>query len=165
MPDSGIPALDQVLAREVMTCPVRVVRDDAPVAEAARRMTASRIGALAVLDAKGRGVGVVSASDLVAYEMSRVRRLLGPARYAKLGSQPLGREPGGFVFRWSGEAKVRDVMTRGLVTAGASATLGEVAWIMSQKRIHRVFLRQGRRILGLVSSFDVARAVGRGWGP
>ena len=44
-------------------------------------------------------------------------------------------------------------------------TLGEVAWIMSQKRIHRVFLRQAGRIIGVVSSFDVARAVGRASGP
>ncbi len=165
MSDLEKAAVDQVLAREVMTCPVKAVRDNASVVDAARRMTAHRVGALAVLDARGRGVGVLSATDIVTYEMTRARRELGPGRYAKLGSAALGKEPGGFVFRWSSEAKVRDVMTRGIVTALSTATLGEVAWLMSQKRIHRVFLSQAGRIIGLVSSFDVARAVGRGWGP
>ncbi|GEM_PF-5948856 len=165
MPNPETSAADQVLAREVMTCPVRAVRDDASVVDAARRMTAHRVGALAVLDGKGRGIGVVSASDIVSYEMTRARRLMGPARYAKLGSMGMGKEPGGFVFQWSGEAKVRDVMTQGIVTAPSTATLGEVAWIMSQKRIHRVFLGKSGRILGVVSSFDVARVVGRASGP
>ncbi len=153
--------MEDLPVRQLMSHPVKTVLDSAPVSEAARCMTAHKVSALAVLDAKGRGVGVVSASDIVAYESTRADRVLGPARFGRLRARVLGKEQGGLAFQWTPEALVRDVMTRSLVTAPVSITLGQAARLMSQRRVHRIFLTRGGRIAGVLTSMDVTKAAGR----
>jgi CBS domain-containing protein len=62
--------LHSVNVGEAMTRKPVTIRPDTPIREAARLVLAHRIGALPVLDAAGRPVGLVSESDLVraAYE-------------------------------------------------------------------------------------------------
>lgn len=116
----------------LMSSPVLSVRVKAPVREAARLMTAHGVGALAVLDASGRGVGVLSASD---------------------------------VLRSGIGGTVEGIYTPGMITAPEGASLGHAAWLMGEKRIHRVFVTRKGRVVGVVSAFDVAKAVGRSSGP
>ena len=120
-------------AAGIMSSPVAAIRADASIREAARAMAEHKVSGLPVLDAKGKGVGLISASDLVAC-------LVAPQ---------------------DGDRKVRDVMTPGIVTAPFDATLGQVARLMAEKRIHRVFIRSQGRIRGVVTSLDVTRAVWR----
>ena len=54
-----------VEARDVMHCPVVTAHEDTPLAEAARRMLAKKIGGLPVVDAKGRLVGMITESDIL----------------------------------------------------------------------------------------------------
>jgi CBS domain-containing protein len=54
-----------VTAAEVMTKPAVTIREDAPVAEAARLMQSRRVKRLPVVDAEGRLRGIVSRADVL----------------------------------------------------------------------------------------------------
>ena len=73
--------------------------------------------------------------------------------------------PDGFQLEHMDDESVNDVMTYGIVTVSPETTLGHIAWMMSQKRIHRVCIEEGGRIVGIVTALDVAKAFGRSSGP
>ena len=149
----------------IMSSPVRAIRATATVREAAQMMTEHKVSALVVLDPRGKGIGVLSASDIVAYEVTRRDRVLDEKRYENLKAKAQERIRGGFQFEWVNDLSVRELMTPTIVTAPLDATIGHVAWLMSQKRIHRVFIQKAGRIKGVVTALDVARVVGRTSGP
>ncbi len=151
-------------AASIMSRPVRAIRATAPVREAAQSMTEHKVSSLVVLDARGWGIGIVSASDIVAYEVTRRDRVLDEDRYGSLKARARKGKGPGFRFAWTHDLSVREVMTPTLITAPLHTTIGHVAWLMSRKRIHRVFLQDQGRIKGVVTSLDVARAVGRDFG-
>jgi CBS-domain-containing membrane protein len=56
---------------------------------------------------------------------------------------------------------VEEVMTHTpLLTLPPSATIEHAARIMETARVHRVLVTEGAKLLGLVTSFDIAKAVG-----
>ncbi len=151
----------EIRAGDVMSSPVAGVSAEASVREAARRMTVRGHGCLAVRDRKGRWVGVVSASDLVRSESRRRGVLLSQREYQGLWNAPSGGG-GRILLERVEDVSVRDVMTPVVVFAPAGASLGYVARVMSDRKIHRVFVTRGRSLAGVVTAFDIARAVGRG---
>lgn len=61
---------------------------------------------------------------------------------------------------------VQDVMTTSLITVPPDYPLADAARLMSEKGIRRVLVRQGGKIIGIVSDTDIFRAVEEsGWGP
>lgn len=48
-----------------------------------------------------------------------------------------------------------------VVTVGPTATLGEIAILLSERRIGAVVVMQDRKVLGIVSERDVVKAVAR----
>ncbi len=152
-------------ASAIMSSPVRSVQASAPVREAAQTMAEHKVSGLVVLDRQGKGIGVLSASDIVAYEVIRRDRIPSGKRYENLKAKKQQQAEGGSRFEWVNDLSVQEVMTPSIVTAPQEATIGQVAWLMSQKRIHRVFLQKMGRIKGVVTALDIARAVGRDSGP
>lgn len=62
--------------------------------------------------------------------------------------------------------KVQDVMTPRVITVPPDYPLADTAKLMTEKGIRRVLVRQGGRIIGIVSDTDIFRAVEEsGWGP
>lgn len=57
-------------------------------------------------------------------------------------------------------AKVADIMTEHVVTVEPSTQLAELAKLMSESGIHRVFVVSGEEIVGVVTSLDMVRAFG-----
>jgi isocitrate dehydrogenase len=61
---------------------------------------------------------------------------------------------------------VQDVMTTSLISVPPDYPLADAARLMSEKGIRRVLVRQGGKIIGIVSDTDIFRAVEEsGWGP
>ena len=57
-------------------------------------------------------------------------------------------------------AKVADIMTEHIVTVEPQKHLSELAALMSESGIHRVFVVDGEEIVGVVTSLDMVRAFG-----
>jgi CBS domain-containing protein len=115
------------------------------------------VSGLAVLDDKGEAVGVVSASDIVRYETSRKTHVVSEVEYRRAHGRAREVLGEGFSLEHLDEDLVKDVMTPTIVTVGVDAGVAEMARLMSQKRIHRVFVREGPAVVGVITASDLAR--------
>jgi acetoin utilization protein AcuB len=119
-------------ARDAMSSPVIFVHTGDTMAKAAETLLEKGISGTAVLDSFDRAVGVITKTDFLKYERER-------------------------------KAKEDDVghwMMPGIVAVEPSTPLREVGRIMAKKRIHRVFVQEGDRIVGIVTSLDALEAMG-----
>ncbi len=124
-----------VAASEYMSSPIRMVDAGTPAEEAERLMSQHEISALGV-SRGGELVGVVSRTDLLSSSSA---------------------EPGE-TFRVS-EDPVESLMTPDPVIVSDDTPLSEIAKIMLKSRIHRVFVEEGGKPSGVVSTKDLMRAV------
>lgn len=141
-------------ADEVMTARPVTIAPEAPVADAVRLMLDRRVSGLPVVDGSGRLVGVITEGDLLrrselGTEKKRTRWLeflFGPGRSAE-------------DYVHSHGLKVEEVMTRTPIIVGPGAGLDEVVGLMTDRRVKRVPVVDGGRLIGVVSRADVLRAL------
>ncbi|MFQ5988946.1 MAG: cyclic nucleotide-binding/CBS domain-containing protein [Candidatus Methylomirabilales bacterium] len=125
----------------IMKSPVVSIEADKSVAEAVHVMQEMGISSVMVTpSAPGEPEGIMTKRDII----------------SKVVSQ--GKDPK--------TLKVQDVMTARVVTVPSDYPLAEAARLMTEKGIRRVLVRQGGKIIGIVSDTDIFRAVEEaGWGP
>ncbi|MBA3453983.1 MAG: CBS domain-containing protein [Deltaproteobacteria bacterium] len=117
---------------------------DTMLSHVARELDERRISAMPVLDAGGRLAGVVSRTDLV-----RVGRIqAGSHRKASALTLP-ERSVGDLLG-----AKPRDPLV-----AAPGAPLREAARTMRDGRVHRLFIVDDGRVVGVISTLDMMKAV------
>jgi CBS domain-containing protein len=141
---------------DVMTRDVVSVSTATPVSEIAGALAGKRISAVPVVGADGSLLGLVSEGDLI--------------RRAEIGTQrrrswwhkvfvDSSAEASDYV-RTHGR-KARHVMTPQVVTATEDMTLADVADVMEKRRLKRLPVVRGNRLVGVVSRSDLVKAVAR----
>lgn len=141
-------------AADVMTARVISVTPEASVLECVRLMLQHRISGLPVIDAKGVLLGVVTEGDFLrrveaGTERKRPRWLeffAGPARLADEYVQSHGR-------------KVSDVMTPEPITINEDTPVEEVVRLMEERRIKRLPVMRGSKVVGIVSRANLLHAL------
>jgi CBS domain-containing protein len=128
--------------RELMQRAVKTVSLDAAVNDAVVTLAESHISALPVVDGLGRMVGVISSTDILTSEAE--------------AEDATAREA---LFE---ETVVRDIMTRHPLTVSPDAEVREAAQQMLYADIHRLFVVDGERVVGVISTTDIMRAVATG---
>lgn len=141
-------------ASDVMTRELVSATPETPVADIARLMLARGVSAVPVLGPAGEPLGVVSEADLIARE--EIGTLPRGAWWLTLLSDP-ARQAGDFV-RAHG-LRAADVMSAGTVAVHPDAGLAEVAALMSGRRIRRVYVTEGGRVVGVITRADLLRAL------
>jgi len=137
--------------RDVMTDKVKVVRYSDSVQLFLGMLEEHNISGMPVLDADGRILGVATMTDggkcvqdpPLATEQDR-------DFYDEDKGQVSGLE----------SAKVADIMTEHVVTVAPETELSDLAALMSESGIHRVFVVSGEEIVGVVTSLDMVRTFG-----
>jgi CBS domain-containing protein len=127
-----VTVLPDRLVSAYMTTALEVAFLDTSSREVSRRLAARRISALPVVDDDGALAGVVSRVDLLHHPR---------------------RVPGA-------DVSCARVMSREPVTIAPTASLRDAAHRMLQHRIHRVFVVDGARLCGVLTTTDLTRAVG-----
>ena len=127
---------------DVMTKDVVTTRNDATLAEALTYLATQHITGVAVMDGRHQLVGVVSRSDIMEAE-------------AEI-SDPEVRG------RFLDTTLVRDVMTSPALTIGPEAELREAALAMEYGDVHRLFVQEAGKLVGVISRSDVSRALATG---
>ena len=127
---------------ELMQKAVRTVGMDAAVGDAIVTLADSHISALPVVDGTGRMVGVVSSTDILTSEAE--------------AEDSTAREG---LF---GDTTVRDIMTLHPLTVSPDTEVKEAAQQMLYAEIHRLFVVEGERVVGVISTSDIMRAVATG---
>jgi len=149
-----------ILAREVMSHPVRQLTSWTPVREAAAFLLRHGISGAPVLDEHGHWLGVFTQHDLARY----VQNGLAP-RYAErtLESREIIADLSALTLDKFGETPVHDFMTRGLFTVFPEATLEEVVHTLTSFKIHRVFVIEEHKheLVGVITTMDVMKHLDR----
>lgn len=131
-----------MLVSELMQTDLQVIAPDAAVNEAAVTLAEAHVSGLPVVDRRGHLVGVISSTDILASE----EEVEGEAGRVALFQETL----------------VRDLMTPRPVTVSPDATVKEAAQLLLCADVHRVFVMNGDRLVGVLSTTDIVRAVANG---
>ncbi len=136
-------------AKDIMTTSVVTVDPNDDVALVARRLLDRRISAAPVIDKDARLCGIVSEGDL----MRRAERGCSRSWWLELLADKT------IDFTRSLGTRIRDVMTRDVVSIKEETPISEVARILEEKRIKRVPVLRDGRLVGIVSRADVLRGL------
>ncbi|MGE0806685.1 MAG: CBS domain-containing protein [Burkholderiaceae bacterium] len=145
-------------AEDIMTAPVLTVSPGTELAEVVAMLLEYRIGGVPVID-DGQLLGVVDEGDLV--------------RRCEIGTEvrPEGRswwrrwvrpDPAPLEYVHSHGRYARDVMNGHVICAAADASLAELADMFEDRRIRRVPVLRGGKLVGVVTRADLVRALARG---
>jgi len=171
--------------REIMVTEVLTVTPDTPVRRLTRLLADEEISGAPVVNAEGRPVGVVSATDVVrlAADDTDIRVQATRARTETTAQDPDGEDqemdPHGFFLpedspfaaeRLLGQipesefdaATVADIMTPVSFTVTPDTDVSELADFLVRGRIHRAVVVDSNKLVGIVTSGDVLRAVAGG---
>ncbi|WP_340263616.1 CBS domain-containing protein [Sulfitobacter pontiacus] len=140
-------------AKDIMKTAVVSIRDDSTVEQAVNLMLENHISALPVLDSDNKLVGLISEGDLI----RRMRD--GGAERRSWWLELFAGEGDARDYVKTRSHRVVDVMTRDLVTAEEDTPVSEIARTLETRRIKRVPVLRGERIVGIVSRADLVRAL------
>jgi CBS domain-containing protein len=152
-------------ASDLMQRDVIVVTPETPILDVYRLFVEEEIHGAPVVDEDGDIVhGVISTLDLLRV----VREELDPGAGATSSNYfrdelpysgpDWSRMPDDLQDRVAG-LTARDAMSRGVVMVEPDATIAEVAATMLSQRIHRVFVGRDRQLEGVLTTFDLMRAL------
>lgn len=127
---------------ELMRTDVETVAPDAVVQDAAVVLADAHVSALPVVDGAGRMVGVISRSDILASE-----------------EEADNEEGRAALFE---QTLVRDLMTSPALTIPPDADIKEAAQQLLRTGVHHLFVTAGDRVVGVISTTDIVRAVAMG---
>jgi CBS domain-containing protein len=145
-------------AMDVMTTDVITVDPDTTVQGLATLLAERGISGAPVLDSGGHLVGVVSEGDLLhRAEIGTARRHRVRRRSWWLDhfASDLARE-----YVKSHGRTVKDIMSPNAVTVTEDTDLADVAALLEAKRIKRVPVMRGDKVVGIISRANIVRAVG-----
>jgi CBS domain-containing protein len=122
-------------ARDVMSEAPEFLKEDTPVAEAAKRMADEGVGALPVCNADGKLVGMVTDRDIVVKVLAE-------------GKDPSSATAG----ELAGDQEEA-------VTIGADDPIDEALRTMADHKVRRLPVIDGTEMVGIVAQADLARAL------
>ena len=140
--------------KDVMTAGVVTVAEDASINEAIRLMLQRKISGLPVVDAAGTLVGMVTEGDFLR------RSELGTERHTPRGIEFLsgsGKLAENYVH--AAGRKVRDVMTDKVYSVDEETPLIEVVEIMERRRVKRLPVLRGAKLVGIVTRANLLHAL------
>ena len=120
-----------IIVRDVMTKNIKTVKTDDTVHDAVKKMNKFDIGSVIVMSS-GRPVGIITETNVM-------RRIVEPRM-----------DP---ATVWT-----KDIMSSPLTTIESNAALEEAAKIMADKRINRLPVTDGDKLVGVISSTDIVKA-------
>lgn len=149
----------EMTAKDIMTPDVICVSREMDLRDLAKLFLEKGITGAPVVDEKGDLAGVISQTDLLYYQLTRDDELvLDSDFYANARVE--GRHlPRGFQIEDVNSGKVEDVMTPVVHSVGETAKAVAIARMMSRRHIHRVIVKRGRKVAGIISALDLLRLV------
>ncbi|RPH49363.1 MAG: CBS domain-containing protein [Planctomycetota bacterium] len=147
---------EPILARDLMSRPVRRLTASTPVRDAAAFLLRHGISGAPVVDARGDWLGVFTKTDLARHVEEA---LAAQRRERTLESREPILDAAGMPSEEFGRTPVSDLMTLGLFTVFPESTLDEILRALVAFEIHRVFVIDERtgELEGVITSMDVLR--------
>jgi CBS domain-containing protein len=147
-----------VLARDIMSTDVISVPTTMDLRDLGKLFLKKGITGAPVVDEEGQLAGVISQTDLVYYNLTRGDELVFDSHFYHSARVEGSHVPAGFQFEDFNSGCVADVMTPVVHSVTEIASVESVARLMTRKHIHRVIVRRGQVVSGVISALDVLRA-------
>jgi len=139
-------------AQDVMSAKVWTIRPEDPVSKAVTLICRHRISGVPVVDKGGDLIGLISERDVL--------QAMYPDKPVLKARRGATRSSGG--LRELKRLRAADIMVRDVVTAPPEADLLLLASLMATRKIRRIPIVRGRRLVGIVSQGDVYRGIFQG---
>lgn len=146
-----------MLAREIMTREVITVGPEDKVEKAAKILLDNKISGIPVIDENRRVIGVISEKDL----MIKASELKVPFYLTLFDSIIFLENPIRFnndIKKYTA-SKVKDAMTKEVVTVDEDTPLTKVVEIMQKRNINRVPVTRNYKLVGIITRNDVLKAL------
>lgn len=143
--------------KEVMTKDVVAVTPDTSIKEIADIFLKKNIGGVPVVNKNNELVGIVTESDLIVKDIKihfpTYIQLLDAIIY--LGGIKRFEEE----FRKAIAATAEQVMTKNVYTVSPESEIEEAATLMYEKRISRLPVVEGKKLVGIITKRDIIKAI------
>jgi CBS domain-containing protein len=146
------------MAREIMNPHVISVPTTMDLRDLAKLFLEKSFTGAPVVDEQGDLAGVISQTDLIYYNLTRDDELVMDSYFYQSARMEGHHVPRGFQIEDCNTGCVADVMTPVVHSVTEGASIDSVARLMTRKHIHRVIVRNGRKVAGIISALDVLRA-------
>jgi CBS domain-containing protein len=140
-------------ARDIMTTNVVTVSPETDIAEAVRLMLERQISGVPVIDDSGRLAGILTEGDL----MRRAELVTGRQSWWINPISSPEQEAKAYVKAHG--LKVKDVMTKEVVTINEQEPLDRIAMVFEDRRIKRTPVMRSGKIVGIVSRANLLRSL------
>lgn len=159
----AICAVENIKAGDIMTKEVVCLNEDLDLHECEKILLNKGISGAPVVDLEGHLKGVLSKTDLVTHHYVGGEEAREDVPYKMQDVR------GAYVVDYN-TPSAGDMMTPVPCVATEWATIGEIAALMVRRQVHRVVICKNRKVIGIVSSMDILRAIAKepaseGWDP
>ena len=147
-------------AKDIMTSDVITVTPEMPVEKLAELLWQKKIGGAPVVDAGDKLLGVVTESDLI----DQAKHVHIPTVVTILDSFLFLENPNKLdkeIKKMAGRT-VKDICSQELITVESDSSLGDMATLMSEKKVHTLPVLKDGDLVGVVGKSDLIRAIGQG---
>lgn len=152
---------EQLSAEDIMSSPVVTLNVETPLEEAARTLSEYEMSGALVSDHRGAPVGVVSLFDIVSYLAGLKIPQDEPGGFYRHAVPNFGESGEGGPPPWEEppeeplkDLPVEEIMSGDIISVPPKLPLGEVAKLMAERHIHRVFVSENGPI-GVISTMDI----------
>lgn len=142
-----------MLVKDIMTPMVKVASPDTTIKEIASIMCFNKISGVPVVDDSGNIVGVLSEKDILHCMFPEVSEIMGG------GSSSVDYEELEGNYQDVMNKKVGDLMTKSVSTIKPDIPVLKAASVMWLKKIRRIPVTEGDKLIGIVSIGDVHKAI------
>jgi len=146
-------------AADIMTREVVTVPPDASLREVANLLVERNISGVPVVSREGELLGIVSETDLINSEKRRVRL----PRTSLFGLLPIADDLIREAYDEGSNLTARDLMTTRLHTLPVHTPAQEVVNALVARRVNRIPILDGGRLVGIVTRNDALRALQKEW--
>ena len=154
-------------AKDIMTEDVICVNPEMTIYELDTVFIKYKINGTPVVGENGALVGVVSKSDIINYDLEKGMHA-GSINdindyYRSTGIEPQKMTDDSITTDTSNliDTKVQDIMSANVITANSDDSIYDLANTMCDKKIHRVVIVEGNKVVGMVSTLDILKVVGK----
>ena len=146
-----------MLAKDIMTKNVAVVKADTTIDEVSRIFVDKNISGLPVVNQYDKLIGIVSEGDLV-YKQKPVRAPMFINLFD--GLIPIDRNAFHDDMKRIAAYQVKDIMTSPAIYAYEDTPVSEIAEVIINKKINRVpIVNEILEVVGIVSRHDIVRSM------
>lgn len=154
-----------IIASELMTTGVLAVPSEWSIKQLADFFVEHKISGAPVISNEKKLVGVVSISDMVQFDsLSTADKssLIVNNVYTEVIGQPVMQgDISKLLAHANDNCNVDSIMTPNVISVELNTTLPQIAGKMHEQHIHRVFVTDDGKILGVISTTNILEAISR----